>query len=1021
MKKISLIFIFLILFFNISFGSGFKSTNSITYMGNDIYLFYNNNNDEVAIVFDQYDPNKPIDVKSDYLNRKTNENYLIQTKCIPTLNNDDNRIDMNFNQDRIITFEDNKYEFKLNKKVVFNDLSQFLGQSEPKILDILKANYYTKTEVKYKIIKDNEEKYQDEIIYYISPEGENIQTEIDELKNKINNNDFGSGTFKIKIDIEPVDLKCDFNEDGSLDYNEIQNLEKELHPEIKVNQKCQVQKITYNGIDYDIEELDHDSNKEIQISNEKIIGGKKTYTLQFKCNDGNIDITENGIDPKCDIGFTKSGFYCLNNNDRDFDDDNDEIINVLDDCPTEPGSLTANGCNNLIIGSGKPKKKGFWYEHFGIFGKTICNEPVKIYLNNKYIETLKKDKVFDSNNKFKNSFIENYQDIAKIGNNNLEVKYKTNGLAGCSFSVEDNENIPFQIIYSKEINLKQNNRNKKVIWYNPIEYNLTFENQKLNITDKNYFYNLNSFGKIENRNINKVEVAVLGHTIYNFRSLENAKNRINKLIENIKNKIFNETRTNENGNTIIKINGNFTENDNFYYFFEKRFLNDINNVELKIDGKLIDNDKNKYFQVIDKDPIIGYNFEDNNSEIIIRIIDNEDSKGIILIEEDKQNFNNGETIFNIRENSCEDYEMKLFYFDDFVYSNISKNKQMDFLMCASHKKVDLKNALNQKILFYENNSKLNFNKNGNSININVPNNYEFDSFIGENNPTNSYSCLGSFDNDFLFGDCDFKPENRIWVAITQEDRIAPKTSIQRRFLTKILGLVFNVDDKNPKTTFYNFNEDNFTLNDKSSFKKIDSTSNKLIQVSCNNESQSEGCITNLHYYSVDENNNTEEVKKEEVFLLDIGSSCQSDCSAIPSPNRILKECRNINSCQFAPIFDINNKSDDGVYVSNICDKRPVGAFVSFNSSYEIKCPNLGFRKKVFTDKKIVLDTSKCDVFIPKKFSVFLDKKIVNLVIGACKVRDTNHYEKVIYIESLEGNLIKIKGENCIGSKNVGCE
>ncbi len=117
-------------------------------------------------------------------------------------------------------------------------------------------------------------------------------------------------------------------------------------------------------------------------------------------------------------------------------------------------------------------------------------------------------------------------------------------------------------------------------------------------------------------------------------------------------------------------------------------------------------------------------------------------------------------------------------------------------------------------------------------------------------------------------------------------------------------------------------------------------------------------------------------------LLEKGSACQADCSARPSPNRILKECRNLNGCTF--YTDSSETGDDeGLKAANACDLYTVGSWAKFDTINEIKCPLGPLRKSMFTTEQLTYGFESCENVKITKYPIFINGKTVFMSIISC--------------------------------------
>ena len=159
--------------------------------------------------------NMPLFIES-YLKKKTfNPNrpineWIDTSSCILRVVDSPNKkmIKMNYNENNYI----NK-DFVFIEKDNFGITNSFsLSPLNLDLEPILKANYYTKTNVTFHLLNStNNEMYNTSEIYYITPEGNEVKA-----PNSVPNN-LPIGEYSWHFTAILVDLKCDFNMDGSPD------------------------------------------------------------------------------------------------------------------------------------------------------------------------------------------------------------------------------------------------------------------------------------------------------------------------------------------------------------------------------------------------------------------------------------------------------------------------------------------------------------------------------------------------------------------------------------------------------------------------------------------------------------------------------------------------------------------------------------------------------------------------------------------------------------------------------------
>ena len=121
---------------------------------------------------------------------------------------------------------------------------------------------------------------------------------------------------------------------------------------------------------------------------------------------------------------------------------------------------------------------------------------------------------------------------------------------------------------------------------------------------------------------------------------------------------------------------------------------------------------------------------------------------------------------------------------------------------------------------------------------------------------------------------------------------------------------------------------------------------------------------------------------KQLRLLDIGSSCQSDCTAKPSPNRYLAECSGLNGC-FYYQYDINGLFDNGEYVANQCDFNIIGAWVLYNTTHDIQCPRGPFRLSRYTEEFVEVDDVGCRSLRTTEYPILLNGENIIMNVITC--------------------------------------
>jgi hypothetical protein len=426
---------------------------------------------------------------------------------------------------------------------------------------------------------------------------------------------------------------------------------------------------------------------------------------------------------------------------------------------------------------------------------------------------------------------------------------------------------------------------------------------------------------------------------------------------------------------------NITRNLTVYQILPKYLVDEISGINFINDGGA------QRF-ISDKDPIIGWYFNDSidNGEIILELPGNS-SGGTIILAEEPILFNDGELIVNYRVSSCNVGEVNLFDLVSLDGSKIYAPGTSFYKVCVTHLTEDLEFGSDDNYYHLGNyipfgNYSLDSSLIGDPVDINVERTDLYWSLlISKENPSGSYSCLGSVDNlsSSLFGDCLFNEDNRIWLHLG-EDLLTPVTSLSTLYLSHTVPIVLNAVDNlhgsGIEKIYYCVDSDGtcdpllgtVIFGDEAKF-----------QVTCPGLV---GCVKFVNFLSFDVAGNVEVVNSESIKMIDAGSSCQSDCTVKPDPGRYLAECNGLNLCNYYK-FDMNGLFDDGDYVSNQCDLAVSGSYVKYNSTHEILCPAGPFRESIFVDELLDLSNSFCDNLHFRDFPAIIDGQTVTLKLYVC--------------------------------------
>ena len=387
--------------------------------------------------------------------------------------------------------------------------------------------------------------------------------------------------------------------------------------------------------------------------------------------------------------------------------------------------------------------------------------------------------------------------------------------------------------------------------------------------------------------------------------------------------------------------------------------------------------------IVDDDPVIGWYFNESDSEEDIEYeVDGESDGGEIIITSEPVLFNEGELIINYRDRGCNAGEIALFEIESLEASRMFEvGSGMLYTLCISHLSetitLDDSGDLDQYILNYDNSSNASVNGENfsNNLTLSVTNSTPiyWDKRIQRENPAGDYSCLGSITNESnsLFGDCGYSENQRIWLHLGN-DTIPPHTELDYPVLAHTIRVDLipydNVGGAGVDNTYY-------CIDESGSCSPTTEYSDTVI-VTCENDW---GCRKYMRYYSTDLEGNIEDIKTTELVMLDKGSACQSSCMAKPSPNRFLKECRNLNGCEYR---DLNG--DEGETIANRCDMLVEGSYVRYNSQYDVMCPNGPLRQTRFSSDNLDFEESDCSNLVSIPYTAMIEGSSVMVRIITCQ-------------------------------------
>ncbi len=285
------------------------------------------------------------------------------------------------------------------------------------------------------------------------------------------------------------------------------------------------------------------------------------------------------------------------------------------------------------------------------------------------------------------------------------------------------------------------------------------------------------------------------------------------------------------------------------------------------------------FFVVDKDPIIGYHFDELPENINVGFNGTIDG---VLIESDAVVYSGSKDfVFNYRggiNNNC----------DEKLVNSGGKNICINFF-------VDGINGSNKK---YINNGTSNLLVENINLSINLSNGYVANFTTSLYNPeSGAYSCLGIIESGELKPCDEGNPQKRIWVGIFKSVS-SNLVEVEVIELSNTAIIQFNNTAGDGELNIsYCVYEGNVVC----SFDEKNKTGAN-ITLSCGGGV--DGCIKRI-LYAV---NNSGDLSENETFILPIlklGSVCDNRCVATPFPNILLSSCQGINGCNF-----FNYGSDD---------------------------------------------------------------------------------------------------------------
>ena len=494
---------------------------------------------------------------------------------------------------------------------------------------------------------------------------------------------------------------------------------------------------------------------------------------------------------------------------------------------------------------------------------------------------------------------------------------------------------------------------------------------------------------IRNDTIDISLIAMQAHKIQRFTSDEAATSFIAKSyyvmtkFDITKNLTYNSV-TNK---TTVKLQlNNIPESDKknltLYMLVDKEIANSLEDISNIQKG-------NAEFFVVDKDPIIGWYFNESGSdEEIGYTVPGESEGGTVIITQTPILYNEGELIINYRETDCTLDELTLFELDNLIDSKVyAAGSSQLYKVCLTHLDSNVNLALGSGIqsidvMSYINtqNASSNPDELTTKITLSTDNSSQYwDVRVQKENPSGNYSCIGSLDlinESSLFGDCGYNEDARVWIHLGA-DYNAPETTLSYPSLAHTLKVTLTAFEPTWESGVKNLSYR--VIEDNESFTTVEDDTVSFI-VTCPNDWN---CKKTVEYFAYDNAENKEETKTRELLLIDKGSACQADCTAKPSPNRYLKECTNLNSCEFYQFneFGIN---DGGDYVANQCDYLAIGSWATYNETHELLCPKGPFRESKFTNTRVnAIDESNCENILKTPYPVIFDGENIIMNIISC--------------------------------------
>ena len=535
----------------------------------DKYKFINLEKNDVANAINEFNKEKKIDeINKEFyfdLLEKFNFKYLIKIK-------NDSQKNFSF-ADYELNYPETDDFIYLNDYInILFSLNSSLTSINNKIFESIKTNindldFYLKY---FNTIQNNIQFYLFEILKLFNEQNQKFEFYNDKISTKIN-------TLKTeKNNIEKIYL----NYKNETEQNPKENLSS-IYEELE-NVKNQNNNLT-NTISQLNNELNKKDKKEIELNNKifdyesnKLQSEKQLLNLQteFKKLNENFTVLQNNYNSQLLKKKTlvksqtlKSFQNNLNLQQKNLINMNyDELINYIIEKDKNFTILQNKNqnLNNKILDFEKEKTK--FKENF----QDLKQENLKLKLNvdqfrenndklQKELEELKSEKN-NNENALNNYLNDSFQSNDNNKNFKIEVQPKKNEIENFNFFFISNNKIPFEIIHNNNINIINNNKNKKKINFDflLIKYNkqilrkLEDRNSNLIFSDKVFYYK-----EIHNKNPIECILIITESFFYLFNKTNYQKSFILPLI---------------NLNTIdISTNNNFIHfefNNNIFFYFE---------------------------------------------------------------------------------------------------------------------------------------------------------------------------------------------------------------------------------------------------------------------------------------------------------------------------------------------------------------------------------------------------------------------------------------------------------------------